>query len=43
VTENKPAVADARTGYAATIIGLMANQAVKTGGEVKIDPGALKV
>jgi predicted dehydrogenase len=43
VTENKPAVADARAGYAATIIGLMANQAVKTGGEVKIDPGALKV
>lgn len=43
ISAGKPAVADAKVGYAATMIGLLANQAIKSGTEVKIDPAMLKM
>ncbi len=43
ISDNKPAIADAKAGLAATLVALAANQAVKSNGEVKIDPASLRV
>lgn len=42
-TESKPVACDASTGARSTIVAILANQAVVTGNEVKIDPAQLRL